>query len=196
VDTKVPTEKAVRTAIPPIVTSVGNPGSDSNVPSEKAVRTALLTTVLDKTGTEVDLASSIVETTVYTGPTLAANMLGIHGQLRMTILFDLRHDTACNTTFKLKFGGTTTATIIYHEGTTDPVKPSKMEIYFYNCGSAAVNKWRLDIIYTDGTIKFYVANGTSTIDTASSQAITLTVQHSVSNSNNYYHQYHLLLEQL
>lgn len=41
VDTKVPTEKAVRSAIPPIVTTIGATGSDTNVPSEQAVREEL-----------------------------------------------------------------------------------------------------------------------------------------------------------
>lgn len=81
-DSVVPSEQAVREAIPPIVTTVATPGSDAKVPSEQAVREAIppLVTAITGAGADTNIVSEqgIVE---YVAAELATLETHVEGQI-------------------------------------------------------------------------------------------------------------------
>lgn len=147
-------------------------------------------------GTQVVLASSIVETTVFPAVAIGAAQIGANGSLKLQLLFDLCHFTACNTTIRFYYGATVIASIVYSEGTVDPIKPTEMFILIGNTNSQSAQRFGIDLFYTDGTVKWRRASGTSAANTAVGQNFSITVQHSVSNANNIYTQYYVVMELL
>jgi hypothetical protein len=152
--------------------------------------------IISKSGTEVSVANTTTETTVHTGPTIIGNSIGVHGSLRMKIIFNLSHQVSCTTTIRVKLGGTTVATMAYPQGVTDVTKPSVAEIIIANLGVANVQRYSYVIAYNDGTGKLRTGNGAGAANTANDLELTVTIQHSVANAGNIYLQYYILVEQL
>jgi hypothetical protein len=152
--------------------------------------------VIGQSGTETTVANSTSETTVYTGPTITGGTIGANGSLRLTVGFDLRHDTVCTTTIRVKLGTTVVATVGYAQGSTDALKPSFMEIIIANLNSQSSQRYWIHIWYRDGSDKWFRTTGTAAADTSGNLQLTMTVQHSAANANNYYKQYYLAVEKL
>jgi hypothetical protein len=150
--------------------------------------------ILGSSGSQITVANSTSETTVYSGPTLPGGHMDVNASLRFTVLFDLRHDTACTTTLKIKLGSSVIFTFGFPHGVTDPIKPSRMEVVVANLGASNSQKYFYKIDYTDGSYKQYFGSGTGSADTSIDQQLTMTIQHSVANANNYYKQYSFLAE--
>lgn len=150
--------------------------------------------VLDRYGIETTVANSTAEITVYSGLTIDANSIGIGGALKITINFDESHSVVATTSIRFKLGTTTVFTMAYQQGSTDVVKPSRLELIITNLGSASSQRCFCNILYRDGSTKQLFGYGTSSVDTTVDQALSITAQHNVANTGVYYKQYCVTVE--
>jgi hypothetical protein len=147
-----------------------------------------------KRGAETIVSASVAEEIVFPAVAIGASRIGANGAIRTTLMFDLRHDTTCSTTFRFKYGEAIMASFYFDQGDVDANRPTKLDMLIANTDSETSQRWFLVVHYKDGSYKQFSGLGTGAADTTVAQAFSVTVQHSVANANNTYKQYYALVE--
>jgi hypothetical protein len=163
---------------------------------DSSLQALIRSNVIAVSSEPVMVANTLTETTTYSGTIIPANTMGTDGGLKITIDFDESHSVVATTSIRLKLGGTTVINVPYAEGATDTLKPSRIVVTGINLGSASSQRWFSTIMYQDGVGKMRMAYGSSSVNTAADQELTVTVQHDVANANVYYQQYHVIIEKV
>lgn len=171
--------------------------------------------VYDRVTAQIDVVSSIAETTIYT-KSIGAGHMSTDRMLRFTLIGDyLDNAGTTNITFRIKFGGTTivaftTATSIPQDADRQPFE---LEFKMANLNSASVQFLKGSHttltaaaaaglssagIFNqpgDGRVNFATA-GTVAINTASAQTLVVTAQHASSDANISLRRHYAMLELL
>lgn len=171
--------------------------SDSN--NLKTVTTAAIAalaqptvSLLNKENTATEISNTVGESTLYTF-TVPASTTGTTGILRFKAYGDYLNSTGspATLTFRLKFGGTTIITWTDSPAVNAARRSWEIEALMSSVDSAASQVWRGKLLIggidTAGTPAAPTlgqnGNNTSTVNTASDQAFTLTVQHGTVSTN-------------
>lgn len=167
--------------------------------------------IYDRATTEIDVNTTVTETTVYT-KSIGAGHMSTDRMLRLTLLGDyLNNNAAANITLRVKLGATTlmddiTAVI----NTSATRRPFNLQVEIANLASASVQFATLLFVVgplsgattgigdlanaSDLGSTIMATNGTTAVATASAQTLVVTIQHNASSANQSFRRKYALLE--
>lgn len=159
--------------------------------------------VMDRDLSQVDVANTITETSIYSH-SIPAGQLGTTGGIRLTLTGDMLKGATGNIDFRIKLGAATVIARLNVNPTNSATRYSwKLEIIFLNNASAAIQKWHANFVATVGYILTSSANGilgndigASTEDTTSARTLDVTVEWSVASASLSFRKETAVLEEL